>query len=239
MRYLDVLALLGEGSAHPGGFATTLGILSSLELRKGMRVLEVGCGTGRTACYTAEAYGCSVVGVDRHPLMIEKAKKRAETTQGEVQFIQGSAEQLPFADATFDLVLIESVTLFTNREAAIEEYRRVLKPGGMVVDLEIYGRKPLPASLTEELLGITEVPTWEQWKGLFTHQDFRHVSVDSTDSFQLEQMARSELEHPDSGRVLSSAALAEPEVIRVFQLYAEFMEEHASDMGQIIIRATK
>ena len=71
---LDMLAKLGVGNAHPGGFGETIEQLKNYPIEKGKRVLEVGCGTGRTACFLAEQ-GCEVTAVDIRPEIIAKAIK--------------------------------------------------------------------------------------------------------------------------------------------------------------------
>src|SRR5690606_25019011 len=123
-----MLARLGAGSAHPGGFMATLEQLSKYKLISNGKILEVGCGTGRTACYLADQ-GYEVVATDIDPDVLTKAKKRADAMGVTVEFLQADAHSLPFPDDTFDAILVESVTNFTQAKKSVSEYFRVLKPG--------------------------------------------------------------------------------------------------------------
>ncbi|WP_181150846.1 class I SAM-dependent methyltransferase [Paenibacillus sp. PCH8] len=129
MDYHDLLARLGEGSAHPGGFSATMRLLDTLSLPTGSHVLEIGCGTGRTACYLARS-GHRVTAIDLHRHMLDKAVRRARRERVDVQFIQADVAALPLPDNHVDVVFVESVTIFTPWRVALAEYQRVLKPGG-------------------------------------------------------------------------------------------------------------
>src|SRR5262249_10121856 len=101
--------------------------LGSLE---GARVLDVGCGTGRLACWIADRVGPSgtVVGVDPLPERIAIARAKAPG----IRFDVGRAEDLSaFASGTFDAVCMSSVFHWvTDKAGALAEARRVLKPSG-------------------------------------------------------------------------------------------------------------
>lgn len=64
MNYHEMIAAMGEGAAHPGGYKGTLAFLDGVDIPPGLRVLEVGCGTGRTACLLAQK-GAKVTAMDR------------------------------------------------------------------------------------------------------------------------------------------------------------------------------
>ncbi len=126
--------LLGE-SFHPGGLALTerLGVL--LSLGPGRRVLDVAAGQGASAIFLARRFGCAVVGVDYGGESVRKAVEAAERANvGHlVQFAQGDAERLAFADESFDAVVCEcAFCTFPDKRAAASEFRRVLRPGGQV-----------------------------------------------------------------------------------------------------------
>ncbi|UTW69808.1 methyltransferase domain-containing protein [Anaerobacillus sp. HL2] len=74
LNYTDMLAQLGISSAHPGGLALSKWNFLKEKITKDMKILDLGCGTGKTAAYLASTYKCSVTALDVHPIMLEKAK---------------------------------------------------------------------------------------------------------------------------------------------------------------------
>ena len=101
--------------------------------RPALDALDAGCGTGFLSFQLA-ARGHRVVGVDFAPAMIDEARRKAATHADLTRFEQGDVEQLPFAPGSFDLVISRHV-LWTlpHPEAAIDEWIRVLRPGGRLV----------------------------------------------------------------------------------------------------------
>ncbi len=99
----------------------------------GESVLDVGTGTGVVAITAARA-GAQVNALDLTPELLEQARDNARTArQDSIVWTEGDAEQLPYADASFDVVLSQFGHMFAPRPAvAIQEMRRVLKPGGRV-----------------------------------------------------------------------------------------------------------
>lgn len=179
MDYMDMLAKLGIGNAHPGGYAGTLRLLTHFGFGQGQSVLEVGCGTGRTACRLA-AMGCKVTAVDTHPVMLVKAEQRAAAEGVRVHWMKAQAEELPFPDNSFDRVLVESVTVFVDADKTAAEYLRVLKPGGLFLDRELLAAQPLPAELAEELresYGIPLLRTAEEWGRLLSESGFGEIAI--------------------------------------------------------------
>jgi ubiquinone/menaquinone biosynthesis C-methylase UbiE len=101
--------------------------------RGGLAVLDVGCGTGFLS-FELAARGHHVTGIDFAPLMLAEAQRKATERGVSIRFEQADAEQLPFAAASFDLVISRHL-LWTlqHPEAAIDEWLRVLRPGGRLV----------------------------------------------------------------------------------------------------------
>ena len=96
-------------------------------------VLDVGTGTGVVAI-TARRMGAQVTGLDLTPALLAQARESARLTgHDDIDWHEGDAEALPFADASFDVVLSQFGHMFAPRpEVALAEMLRVLKPGGTI-----------------------------------------------------------------------------------------------------------
>jgi ubiquinone/menaquinone biosynthesis C-methylase UbiE len=99
------------------------------------RILDLGCGAGRTSVALAEL-GLEVVGVDLSEAMVEAARDQASLAAVEIEFHVMDATALTFADASFDAVLfsyngLELVPGLAGKEQVLRQVRRVLRPGGV------------------------------------------------------------------------------------------------------------
>jgi SAM-dependent methyltransferase len=105
-------------------------IVRRLGVRPGEDVLDVACGTGNAAIPAAQAGG-RVVGIDLTPELFAAARNRAASARVVIDWIEGDAEALPFADARFDVVISTFGVMFApDHETAAAELVRVLRPGG-------------------------------------------------------------------------------------------------------------
>ncbi|WP_083654200.1 fatty-acid O-methyltransferase Mtf2 [Mycobacterium sp. GA-1841] len=113
----------------------------------GKRVLEVGCGHGGGASYLARTLSpASYTGMDLNPEAVAFCQKRHRVP--DLEFIRGDAEDLPFADGTFDAVInVESSHLYPHFPRFLDEVTRVLRPGGRF--------------LYTDVRMVAELPTWE------------------------------------------------------------------------------
>jgi demethylmenaquinone methyltransferase/2-methoxy-6-polyprenyl-1,4-benzoquinol methylase len=99
----------------------------------GDRVLDACCGTGDLAV-EAERRGGRVVGLDFSPRMLERARRKS----GTIEWVQGDALALPFADEEFDAATVGfGVRNLADLEGGLRELARVLRPGGKAAVLEI------------------------------------------------------------------------------------------------------
>jgi ubiquinone/menaquinone biosynthesis C-methylase UbiE len=103
-----------------------------LNIPPGMRVLDVACGTGNLAIPAARK-GAQVTGVDIAPNLLEQGRQRAADEGLKATFDEGDAEQLPYPDAAFDVVMSMFGAMFGPRpERVAAELTRVCRPGGVV-----------------------------------------------------------------------------------------------------------
>jgi ubiquinone/menaquinone biosynthesis C-methylase UbiE len=102
---------------------------------EGLLVLDVGCGTGYTTKGILNQKGlCEVVGLDMNPVQLGRAIKNLRGEKARTFLSRGDAENLPFVDETFDVVVsIGAIEYFPNPEQAVKEMTRVAKRGGVVV----------------------------------------------------------------------------------------------------------
>lgn len=107
-------------------------LAEAADLQAGWRVLDVATGTGNAALAAARC-GCSVVGVDYVPGLLERGRRRAEAEGYTVELMEGDAERLPVEDAGFDAVLsVFGVMFAPDQEAAASELLRSCRPGGTI-----------------------------------------------------------------------------------------------------------
>ena len=103
-----------------------------LDIKPGMKVLDVACGSGNLAVLAA-AKGADVTGIDIADNLVESAKQRAAALGLDIKFEQGDAEAMPYEDNTFDVVMTMFGAMFAPRpEVAASELVRVCKPGGII-----------------------------------------------------------------------------------------------------------
>ncbi|RLC65579.1 MAG: hypothetical protein DRI48_06545 [Chloroflexi bacterium] len=183
LSYFDLQAYVGT-TKHMGGFAATETLIELCRIDRNSYVLDVGCGAGATTGYLAKKYGCRVVGVDLRESMVALSTERAqrEGVEGRAEFRVADAQELPFDDATFDVVLCESVASFIeDKQRVVSELARVVKPGGYVgLNEEIWLQEPPP----EVIEGVKtmwplkpNIPTAEGWEALLKGAGLQDVIV--------------------------------------------------------------
>jgi len=107
-------------------------LCEAVDIRSGQKVLDVATGSGNTAISAARRF-CETTGLDYVPELIEQAKERARAEHLDVAFDVGDAENLPYPEASFDVVLSTVGVMFTpDQEKAAQELLRVCRPGGKI-----------------------------------------------------------------------------------------------------------
>jgi SAM-dependent methyltransferase len=111
------------------------------DIRPGAVFLDVGCGIGHVACAVAAA-GHRALGVDPDLDALREARRRDPSTR----WLRGTAEALPVRDASVDRLFSLSVLQYTDRETALAECSRVLRPGGRFAIVENLAGNPVAAA---------------------------------------------------------------------------------------------
>jgi arsenite methyltransferase len=146
-----------QGIPEPtiASFAGTGNPFSAGQLRRGEHVVDVGCGGGIDSLVAARLVGPqgSVIGVDMTPAMLAKARASAVAIGApNVDFRAGFGEALPVEDAWADVVISNGVlNLMPDKDAALREMARVLKPGGRLQIGDILVQKPVPQGAKDEI----------------------------------------------------------------------------------------
>ncbi|MFF2479686.1 class I SAM-dependent methyltransferase [Paenibacillus sp. NPDC058071] len=235
MDYHTLLARLGEGSAHPGGFQATKELIEQISFPRGTKVLEVGCGTGRTACYLT-SLGCNVTAIDRNEDMIQKATYRAKIGKFPVRIVKADAASIPFPNETFDAVFTESVTAFTQGSSAIREYWRVLKLNGVLYDRELAFARKLTTEQKKKLqsfYGLHHMRTVPEWQKLMSKSKFHKYSASHFS--QMKQLANDN----DPLRVIDHELFTNSDVVAMMMKNERLMSNFSNVMGSIVITAWK
>ncbi len=108
-------------------------LCEAVDVLPGERVLDVACGSGNAALAAARRAWGNTVGVDYVPELLDHGRARAKVERLEAEFVEGDAERLPFAAASFDVVLSTFGVMFApDQERAAAELLRVCRPGGRI-----------------------------------------------------------------------------------------------------------
>jgi ubiquinone/menaquinone biosynthesis C-methylase UbiE len=146
-----------ESRGRSGYLRVVRALIDEVHLEPGEQVLEVGCGTGVLDRWLARRTKETnrIVGVDINQYLLGEAKALAqkEGLQKVIEFKEGNAEALPFADNTFDVTMSCTVMEEVDAGRMMSELVRVTRPGGRVavivraVDMPLVVNLPLPATI--------------------------------------------------------------------------------------------
>ncbi len=161
------------------------------------RLLDIACGDGKTVCYLAKVLGIKVAGIDISPDMIHAATELAMTMRVDdrVEFKVALASEIPFDSNSFGAVISEcALCTFLDKDAAVAEIARVLKPNGVVGlnDVTVRNHEELDDEL-RGLLGrvacVADALSSEEYIELFSKRGFTLLGT-SVHTDLIDDMAR-------------------------------------------------
>lgn len=176
----EYMASVGVDMLHAGGMKRTEDLARTCRVSEGKRVLDVGCGYGRTACHLASKYRCKVIGIDISEKMIEGARRKArkEHLEDLVNFEHGHAENVVFKNEGFDAVISEGTTVFVDKKTAMKEYVRVSKHDGYVGLNELSWRTKPSTEIIErtfnDLQGVRPLE-YDEWTKLLRDAGLKDI----------------------------------------------------------------
>merc|ERR1712018_372069 len=169
LRYERVF---GHTFVSTGGLTTTKEIVDPIGLKPGMKVLDIGCGTGGSAFYMARNFGCEVLGLDLSDNMLAVAYEHKATMEEKVQHLVSfrflDATLAIFPENYFDVVYSrDAIMHIADKELLYSKVLNWLKPGGQLVVSEyIHGRNH--PNHTTNMLSTSkiEVINWSLFKNM-------------------------------------------------------------------------
>ena len=159
--------------------------LDLANLQSGEAVLDVGCGTGTLLIEAAKRIGPagSAHGIEVSAEMVAHARRKAAAQSVTIKFIEGSAENLPFAEASFDVIFCTMVLHHlpaTMQAAAIREMSRVLRPAGRIVIVDLQRPKTVSTALSlvtlfHKFSSHATAPDWQEIELLLKQHGIQHI----------------------------------------------------------------
>lgn len=237
------LARMGKTKLRPGGIDATNWLLDRANIQSNSQILEVACNMGMTMIQIAKTYGCQVIGIDLDEAALEKAREniRKNHLEDKLSVRYGNAFDLPFADASFDIVVNEAMLTMLvgkDKDRALTEYARVLKPGGILLTHDVLLQEDSPKAQQEILAGLSraiyahvEPLTLKGWQetieshGFRTEQKYGKITL-------LDPIGMLHDEGVDGTLQIMTNAIKK-ENRQMFSGMFDFFNEHAAQLGYV------
>ena len=183
------LARLGKTRLRPGGKKATEWLFKQAEFTPQSRVLEIACNMATTSIDIAKRFNCHIIGIDMDKSALAKAKQNVikNNVSQLVDIQQADASKLPFADNSFDVVINEAMlTMYADKTKArlLNEYFRVLKPGGKLLTHDIMLDNPensqdVMAQIHNAINVNAQPMSHDDWINLFSTIGFINIKSEN------------------------------------------------------------
>jgi ubiquinone/menaquinone biosynthesis C-methylase UbiE len=180
MNYVQFITFLKETNRCPGGKNTIRSILHNTFANSNSRILEIGSNTGFTTLEIARITGSQIIGIDPVQEAVNESNnllsRDTKEIQKKVRFLNASAHNIPFDDESFDIIVAGGATSFMeDKNKAIFEYNRVLKPWGFLSVSNLYYNQNPAKHIVEkvsETIGV-KIESWgiNEWINVFLSQN--------------------------------------------------------------------
>ncbi|MFJ7730203.1 class I SAM-dependent methyltransferase [Neobacillus sp. NPDC097160] len=241
ISYQDALAYYGIDGAHPGGMSLTKAILENEKINNEKIILDAGCGTGETSSYLAKTFRCKVYSIDNHEEMVKKASEKFLNERISANAVKGSIENIPFSDNSFDYIIAESSTVFGNISKVLSEYFRVLKHGGVLLNIDMTAEQKLSRNEKEELMKfyqIQDILTEKEWLMSIQKSGFKRCQIVKSASI-FEALEQYDF---DDNEIIAGNIKFEnvnPEVDKVIETHQRLLVTYGEKLGYRVFRAVK
>ncbi|MCH4084549.1 MAG: class I SAM-dependent methyltransferase [Coriobacteriaceae bacterium] len=237
------LARLGKTKLRPGGIDATEWLIGQANIGPDTKVLEVACNMGTTMVMLAQRYGCSVTGIDLDERALDKARANIGKNRLEdsLTVVHGSAFELPFEDQSFDIVINEAMLTMLpgkNKDRALAEYARILKPGGLLLTQDVCFRtddvdqqRELRRGLSRAINVSVEPLDREGWKSRIESHGFV-TEQKSGDMTLLDPQGMVHDEGTDGALKIMFNAMKQ-ENFEMFTRMFRFFNGHKDDLGYV------